>query len=346
MKLMGATMDIGLRMPPCQSTRALAGFARQVEAAGFDTLYVPDSQTLWRDAYLTLYAAALGTDSLRLTTAVSNVVTRHPTVIAGLARSIDEIAPGRFTLGLGVGHSSVEPIGAPPSRGAELREAVEQIRRLVRGEEVRYGEGRARIRDPRPGGVPIQIAATGPRNLRLAGAIGDGAILLSGVAEESLRLAIEHIRAGAVEAGRDPASVSVTVCSHAMVTDDIERDARILKPVVATIAQKGGQASLRALGIDVAVPDVVPEVSPDLIHAEDWDLAVEVSSRWISDADAATFARGFCLFGTPDDIVGRLAVVRDLGVQAVFLQHVGSWDLPHQLMETVGERVIPLLHGA
>lgn len=337
------TMDIGIRMPPCLRTDVLAGFARRVEELGFDTLYVPDSQTLWRDAYLTLYAAALNTSSLHLTTAVSNVVTRHSTVIAGLTRSIDEIAPGRFTLGLGTGHSSVEPIGAPPSRGSELREAVAQIRRLVMGEEVQYGHGRARIRDPRPDGVPIQIAATGPRNLRLAGEIGDGAILLSGVAEQPLRQSIAQIRAGATDAGRDPESVGVTVCSHAMVTDDVERDARILKPVVATLAQKGGQASLRALGIEVEVPDVVPEVSPDLIHAEDWDLAVEVSSRWISDADAAIFAQGFCLFGTPEEIVDRLAVVAGLGVQAVFLQHVGSWDLPHQLMEAVGEQVIPLL---
>jgi len=343
---MGKTMDIGLRMPPCRPAPELTAFAARVEAAGFDTLYVPDSQTLWRDAYLTLYAAALATGRLHLTTAVSNVVTRHPTVIAGLARSIDEVAPGRFTLGLGVGHSSVEPIGVRPSRGSELREAVDQIRMLVRGETVAYGEGRARIRDPRPAGVPIQIAATGPRNLRLAGAIGDGAILLSGVAEEPLRQAIARIRGGAVEAGRDPASVEITVCAHAMVTDDLERDARILKPVVATIAQRGGQASLRTLGIDVEVPDIVPEVSPDLIHAEDWDLAVEVSSRWISDADAAAFARGFCLFGTPEDIAARLAVVRDLGIGNVFLQHVGSWDLPERLMDSVGTRVLPLLRGA
>lgn len=266
-------------------------------------------------------------------------------MIAGPASSIDEIAPGRFTLGLGTGHSSVEPIGTPPSRGSELRDAVGQVRRLVRGEEVRYGEGRARIRDPRPDGVPILMAATGARNLRLAGEIGDGAILLSGVAEQSLRGWIAQIRADAADAGRDPESVRVTVCCHAMVTDDVERDARSLKPVVAPIAQKGGLASLRAAGIEVEVPDVVPEVSPDLIHAEDWDLAVEVGSRLVSDADAVVFAQCFCLFGSREEIVDRLAVVGRLGVQAVFLQHVGSWDLPPQLVEAVGERATPLLRG-
>jgi 5,10-methylenetetrahydromethanopterin reductase len=340
---MAETMKVGVRVPPCRPAADLGAFAAEVEDAGFDAVYVPDSQTLWRDAYLTLYAAALRTSRVRLVTAVSNVITRHPTVVAGLARSLDETAPGRFVLGLGVGHSSVEPIGAAPSTGAELRAAVDQIRRLVRGEEVSYGEGRARIRDPRTGGVPVHIAATGPRNLRLAGAIGDGAILLSGVATEPLRRAVGLIREGATEAGRDPDDLQVTVAAHAMVTDDVERDARILKPVVATLAQKGGRAALELVGINVDVPAHVPEVTPDLIHAEDWDLAVEVSSRWISDADAAAFARGFCLFGSADEIVARLGAIADLGITSVFLQHVGSWDLPERLVESVGREVLPRL---
>ena len=93
-------MQIGVRVPPCRPAHELATFATTIEAAGFDTLYVPDSQTLWRDAFLTLYASALQTSRLQLATAVSNVVTRHPSVVAGLARSIDEVAPGRFVIGL------------------------------------------------------------------------------------------------------------------------------------------------------------------------------------------------------------------------------------------------------
>jgi 5,10-methylenetetrahydromethanopterin reductase len=343
---MDAPVSVGLRMPPCRPVTELADFAVRVEEAGFETLYVPDSQTLWRDAYLTLFAVAQRTRSIRLATAVSNVVTRHPSVVAGLARSIDEVAPGRFVLGLGVGHSSVEPIGLPPSRSAELREGVETIRRLVRGEAVEYGDTHARIRDPRPDGVPIHVAATGPRNLRMAGSVADGVIMLAGVAEQPLTRAIGHIRAGALDAGRDPDDLAVTVCAHAMVTDDVERDARILKPVVATLAQRGGQESLRAIGIDVQVPDHVPEVLPDLIHAEDWDLAVDVSSRWISDDDAAAFARGYCLFGTAKEIVERLETVRALGVTSVFLQHVGSWNLPEELVTSVGTEVLPLLRGS
>ena len=337
--------QIGIRVPPCRPVPVLGDFAVAVEAAGFDTLYIPDSQTLWRDAYLAVYAAALRTSRLCISTAVSNVVTRHPSVIAGLARTIDEAAPGRFTLGLGVGHSSVQPIGLGPSTGAELRAGVDQIRRLIRGDEVEYGDAAARLRDPRPDGVPIHVAATGPRNLRLAGAIADGVILLSGVATGPLNQAIAAVRAGAESVGRRLEELDITVSAHALVTHDVQRDARMIKPIVAAIAQRGGAAGLAAAGIAVRVPSQVPEVVPDLVHAEDWAHAVEVCSRWISDDDAVAFAQAFGLFGTPEQIVDRIRATEALGVTRIFLQHVGSWDLPEPLVESIGTDVIPRLAG-
>ncbi|MFI5624808.1 LLM class flavin-dependent oxidoreductase [Nocardioides sp. NPDC051685] len=336
-------LRIGVRVPPCRPAHELGEFAAEVEKAGFDTMYVPDSQTLWRDSFISLFAAALRTSRLQLATAVSNVATRHPSVVAGLARSIDEVAPGRFVLGLGVGHSSVEPIGLAPSTGAELRAGVDQIRRLVRGEEVRYGDAVALMRDPRPGGVPIHVAATGPRNLRLAGEIADGIIMLSGVAPEPLAHAVAAIREGAETAGRRFEDLDITVSAHTMVTDDIERDARIIKPIAAAIAQRGGARALAAAGLELSVPAHVPEVVPDLVHAEDWDHAVEVCSRWISDQDAVAFAQAFGLFGTPAEIVDRIRSTQELGVTGIFFQHVGSWNLPEDLVTAAGAGVIPLL---
>ena len=334
---------IGIRVPPCRPVRELGDFAVKVEAAGFDALYIPDSQTLWRDAFLTVYEAALRTCRIDIATAVSNVVTRHPSVVAGLVRSIDEAAPGRFTLGLGVGHSSVEPIGLAASTGVELRAGIDKIRRLVRGEEVEYGDAVARLRDPRPDGVPIHVAATGPRNLRLAGAVADGVILLSGVAPGPLGQAITAVQEGAESVGRRLEDLEITVSAHALVTDDLQRDARVIKPIVAAIAQRGGGAGLAAAGIAVTVPKQVPEVVPDLVHAEDWEHAVQVCSTWISDDDAVAFAQTFGLFGSAEQIAERIRATGAFGVSRIFLQHVGSWDLPEALVQSVGSDVIPVL---
>ncbi|MDF1604513.1 LLM class flavin-dependent oxidoreductase [Nocardioides sp. YIM 152315] len=333
---------IGLRVPPCRPAVEVAAFARHVEGLGFDRVYFPDSQLLWRDPYLTMFAAASATSDLVLGTAVTNVVTRHPSVVAGVVRSVAEAAPGRVHLGLGVGNSSVEPIGLRPSRQAELRDGIAQIRGLLSGADVQVNGCIARQRDAHPG-VPVYVAASGPQNLGLAGAIGDGAILLSGVSPALLDRGVSLVRQGATDAGRDPASVDLVVSAYAMVTDDVERDARILKPVLAGMAQHGARAVLETVGIHADVPAQVPEIYPDLVHAEDWSLAVEHCSRWISDADAVRYAEEFCLFGSAEHIAERIRDARARGASTLYLQHVGSYDLPERLAEDIAGRVLPLL---
>lgn len=338
----GARPTLGLRVPPCRPLDEVAGFARHVEDLGFDRVYFPDSQLLWRDPYLAMFAAAGATSSLTLGTAVSNVVTRHPSVVAGVVRSVAEAAPGRIHLGLGVGNSSVEPIGLRASRQAELREGIEQIRGLLSGDDVDVNGCIARQRDPHPG-VPVYIAASGPQNLGLAGELGDGAILLSGVSPALLDRGIALVHQGAERVGRAPSSLDVVVSAYALVTDDIERDARILKPVLAGMAQHGARSVLETVGIHADVPSHVPEIYPDLVHAEDWPLAVDRCSEWISDDDAVRYAEVFCLFGTPEHVAGSIHDAHARGASTIYLQHVGSYDFPEVLAEDIAKRVLPLL---
>ncbi len=332
-------MRIGLRVPPCAPVPELAAFARDVERAGVDEVWFPDSQLLWRDVFAVAAAAVAATSHVTVGTAVSNVETRHPAVVASAARTIAELDPGRFVLGLGVGNSSVLPIGLPPSTGAAMRAGVATIRDLLAGAEVDFGPVRSRMRDPLP--VPIHLAASGPRNLRLAGEIADGAILLSGVAPAPLAAATARVREGAAAAGRDP--VPMTVSAYCRVTDDVDRDARDLKPICAGIAINGGAAALALAGVHVDVPDHLPGVYPDLVHAEDWAGAVAACDPFVPDKAVAAFAREFCLFGTAAEIVARIDEATAAGADAVFLQHVGSYDLPSALLHDVATEVLPLL---
>jgi 5,10-methylenetetrahydromethanopterin reductase len=333
------TIPIGLRLPPCVPANEVARTARRAEELGFAQVFLPDSQMLWRDAFLTAYAVALATESIRIGTAVSNVVTRHPSVVAGLTRTVGEAALGRFDLGLGVGNSSVEPVGLKPSRQDDLRAGVGIIRSSLAGETVDFGPAQTRMRAPLPG-VPVLLAASGPRNLRLAGEIADGAILLSGVSTSAITRSRGLVEAGAREAGKSTDDVRIIVSAYAHITDDLERDARMLKPICAGIAQRGGMQALQAIGIEVEVPAHVPEVYPDLVHAEDWDHAVNVCSQWISDEDAVRFADEFCLFGSAESILAKIGQAESAGATSIFLQHVGSYDLPRDLMEGIGEQVI------
>jgi 5,10-methylenetetrahydromethanopterin reductase len=53
------------------------------------------------------------------------------------------------------------------------------------------------------------------------------------------------------------------------------------------------------------------------------------------------FAREFCPFGTAGQIAERLTALHDAGVSGAFLQHVGSYDPPTELIEAVGSAVLP-----
>ena len=330
-------MRIGLRVPPCLPVPQLAGFAARAEQAGIDEVWFPDSQLLWRDVFPVATAALAATSRITVGTAVTNVATRHPSVVASAARTVAEVAPGRFVLGVGVGNSSVLPIGLPPSTGAALRTGVQEIRDLLDGKDVEFAGTVARLRDPVP--VPIHVAASGPRNLRLAGEIADGVILLSGVAPAPLAAATARVQ----EAGR---RVPMTVSAYCRVTDDVERDARELKPICAAIAQNGGAQALALAGVEIGdMPRRLPGVYPDLVHAEDWAAAVAACDPYVSDAAVATFARTFCLFGTAAEIVARIGDAAAAGADAVFLQHVGSYDLPRELLDRVSGEVLPLLRA-
>jgi 5,10-methylenetetrahydromethanopterin reductase len=92
---------------------------------------------------MALALAAAQTSRITLGTAVTNVVTRHPSVIASATRTLLELAPKRFVLGLGVGWSSAGMVGLPTTKHSEFTQAVKDIRTLLQGEKVQFnGVGR------------------------------------------------------------------------------------------------------------------------------------------------------------------------------------------------------------
>jgi 5,10-methylenetetrahydromethanopterin reductase len=89
------SVRFGLRIPPCADVRDVAATARAAEEADFDVAWLPDSQFLWRDVWAAMALAATTTDRIALGTCVTQFETRHATVTAAAAATIDEIAPRR-----------------------------------------------------------------------------------------------------------------------------------------------------------------------------------------------------------------------------------------------------------
>ena len=154
---------------------------------------------LWHDIYVYMAHALAATERIEVGTGVTNPLTRHPSVTASAHATLAQLHPDRVLLGIGRGDNAVRTLGLKPVPTAELAETVPRLRAWMAGDEA----GGARIRWANEQ-VPIMICATGPKNLRLAGALADIAMIYVGVSPAAVRWAIDHVRAGA--AGGRPRS--------------------------------------------------------------------------------------------------------------------------------------------
>src|SRR5215475_14084690 len=201
---------VALRVPVGRPLPDLAAFVVRCEEAGFDGVGIHDHPSSGRDAYIALALAARATRRVRLFPATSSPVVRHPLVLASLAHSLDEIAPGRTILTVAPGFISTRSIGRSRAGVAFMRDAIGDLRRLLAGQEVGFGPSSTRLRNRSETPTPVYLLAAGPRMIELAGEVADGAFLMVGVHPASVRAAFRHLEKGARRAGRSLDGFPVT----------------------------------------------------------------------------------------------------------------------------------------
>ena len=172
---------------------ALVEHAAAVEAAGGDVVWVAERPTepdAWVAAAMPVCAAlAVGTERVRLGTAVLPLLLHHPLRVAEDAATLDALSGGRFELGVGLGGDRAALSGfgiAGGERGGRLDEALELVRAAWRGPlefEGRYFqvEGIEVVPRPvQPGGPPVWVGAGAPAAQRRAARLGAGLVLTAG----------------------------------------------------------------------------------------------------------------------------------------------------------------------
>jgi 5,10-methylenetetrahydromethanopterin reductase len=168
----------GVEIHPYYDAKTVVREIELAERLGYDQVWIGDSQSIWRELYVLLGAAANATTRVYLGSGVTNPVTRVPAVTASALVTLHELSGGRMILGVGSGYSSVQTVGMKASTLSELESFVGQIRDLCRGKTAQGASGETRLTfggaDKCP---PVFVAASGPKMLRLAGRVGDGAIL-------------------------------------------------------------------------------------------------------------------------------------------------------------------------
>ena len=336
-------MKVGIRIPAFAPVPVVGAIVRDCEAAGFDAAGFLDSQMITRDVFVVLAHAASITSSIRLMPAVTNPLSRHVTVLASAIRSVADIAPGRTELWLGRGFSSVNLVGLPYATVAQLGESVSRLRRLLAGEWDVIPGAHTRMHAGDGTRIPIILAATGPRALRLAGAVADGVLVSVGNEMSALESARDLVHTGAREAGRDPANLRIIVNLRTVIRDDREQARAWASPLCAHELSETDW--LASHGIDVhglETPSELTRLYPDHFHAEDWEQAVRLSSFLPADL-RARMSDLLGMIGTPEDCVRCLRRLQLAGFDEVYMQTVGTMNFPESEIRAFRETIGPAL---
>ena len=132
--------------PP--DTDSFAHWCRCAEELGFDAVFIPDTQSLYREVYVSCAICAMETSEIIFGPCVTNPVTRHPAVAASAIGTISELSGGRAFWGIATGDSAVLNLGL----------TAREARRDARIHPRRAGNARRRKRPVQGENQPAELA--------------------------------------------------------------------------------------------------------------------------------------------------------------------------------------------
>jgi probable F420-dependent oxidoreductase len=243
------SLRLGAKLPhsgPMALERAPAAMAAELEAAGFDSIWVSDHivfpvettsrypfaadgkptwpfDTPYLEPMVVLAAVTATTRRAAIGTSVTIAPMRNPVLLAKQAACIDVMSGGRLVLGVGAGwlREEFEALDADfEHRGAALDEWIEIARACWSGRAGPHRGKHYRIPTaihalPRPiGPLPVLAGGMSKHALRRAGAVCDGWLgqfALDELTAPAVESAAVAMRQAATEAGRDRAALQVVV---------------------------------------------------------------------------------------------------------------------------------------
>jgi 5,10-methylenetetrahydromethanopterin reductase len=314
-----------------------ARMARLGENLGFDLVGIADTPGNALDPWVAMTLAAAATSRVALATCVTNLVTRHPSITASAAASVDAAAGGRTILGVGAGHSGVANVGGAPSRAADLREGLTFLKAVLSGAPASWRGAPTHLSWIKRA-VPVYAAASGPAALRAVGAAADGAFVNYGLGAQHVSRVRGLIAEGAAGARRSVSEIDVWSIACLDVAerreDALEKLGNILGFVAAYI-----------LGPDPAGRGVPPDLVP-AVH----ELRATYTTRQRDMDPALTRRLGLfdylrarlAIAGTPEDCVAQVRAAEAAGVTQLMFTVSLAAD-PERAVDLFGKAVLPRL---
>jgi 5,10-methylenetetrahydromethanopterin reductase len=321
-----------------------ASAAAQTEAEGWDGQMFMDSQSLGADPYVLMGHWAATTRRIRLSTGVTNPLTRHPAVTAAAAATVQAVSGGRYVLGIGRGDSALAHLGRGPTPLARFGLALRDLQALLSAREVSFDDsylGGASSLDElalgdRPAGarlewlrpevpkVPLDVAATGPTVIGLAAQLAERVTFSVGASPERISWAIDCAESARAEGSAVVSPISfgaqvVVVCHHHI---EAVRDiaARMVAPLARfQVIQRSTAAGPTRPGDHEAYAAIREGYA--MTRHSDFD-----DEKLVGAAIDFDFVRRFAVVGTPDHCAARLIELARLGLERFVVFGPGVYD--------------------
>jgi len=323
-------VKFGLELVPGTSIEKIVKLSVLAEEGGLDTVWITD-HFYNKNTYITLTAIALKTRRINLGPGVTNPYVVNPAWTASAIASLDEVSGGRAILGIGAGDRvTLEKLSIEQKRPlSAIRESVEVIRALLKGETVNIDGKFLKLKDIRlnfkPSRVvPVYIGAQGPKMLRLASRIGDG-ILINASSPKDFEYAMGIIKEAAGERLKELDIVAYTAFS---VNKDKGKARKKALPIVAFIVAGSPDVVLERHGIDKGKAAEIREA----LGKGDFPGAMGKVTDDMMEA--------FSIYGTPEDCVAKIEELLKVGVtHVVFGSPLGAKKEP--ALRLIIDEVIP-----
>ncbi len=307
-------MKHGIAMlPPAPAT--YARWCALAEGAGFDVIWVPDSQSLYRELYVSCAVCAAHTEHVLLGPNVTNPLTRHPAAAASAIATVNELSGGRALFGIATGDSAVLNLGLKPARVDDLREYIRAVRGMLEEGAATYREKTCRLTWHQRR-VPIYLAAEGPRTTRLAGEVADGVILGAGLTPEVVADSLGWLEEGAKKAGRRVDDLDVWWIVKVNVNEDGDRAREEVRTALAASAQHAFRFTLEGKRVPAELHSAVRALERQYASHEHEMVDKQTNADLVDSLGLRSYLlERFAIAGTPAECAARVESLRAVGVE-------------------------------
>ncbi|MQF82996.1 LLM class flavin-dependent oxidoreductase [SAR202 cluster bacterium AD-802-E10_MRT_200m] len=196
-------------------------WATTAENLGYTRANIADSSAIYRELWVSVTVAAMNTNTVITGPWVTNPVTRHPVITASSAATVDELAPGRVSIGIATGDSAIYNLGRKAATINDLREYILAVQELLETGTAEYKGRQVKLPWAKKH-IPIYVAAHGSKSLFLAGEVGDGVIVGTGNSRDVVEQSLAVLDKGARSRGRTVDDLDIWWAAGYNASDDSE----------------------------------------------------------------------------------------------------------------------------